>query len=211
MEAKKRALYTDVVAVLLVLLFITGVGGYLLYNVLRNSQLTEKDNTSWSIHVSWDLGDLKNLTDQFNQLQSGDPSAWGKKHEVKAIRMFAAGRDIPAVKERKYNNQFAQQDVQYIYTEINYYNAFYKLKDGEINIVVQYYNSDGSLLAENKRTAHPKKNWASALFVDKYGYEERGQWQPGNYTIKVFIEGDFAGEYPFEIYPNEAVKQTEML
>lgn len=212
MEIDKKTLYRDVSAIVLVLIFIVGVGGYLLHNVLVDAEEAENVKTSWNIDVSWSMDELKNmLADQVKLPQSGDTAALGKKHELKNVKLFAAGPKQPAVNERKYNDKFPQKNVQYIYTEISYKNAFYHLKDGEVNLVIQYYKPDGSLLAENKRTAHPKKEWATPLFTDKWGYEQPGQWQPGIYKIKVLIEGDLAGEYSFEIYQTGAVKPAELL
>lgn len=216
MRGNKKALYIDVIAILTVLVLLIGVGGYLLRNVLLSAQLVENTNipasSSWSFEVSWGLEDLKNLLPQsLNPFKSDDLSTPDRKYEVKNVKFFAAGPNIPAARERKYNDKFVRQEVQYIYAEVAYKNAFYKLKDSNMNVVIQYYRPDGSLLAENKRIGHPQKDWASALFIDKFGYEERGQWAPGQYKVKIFIEGDLAGEYFFEIMPNPDVKPGELL
>lgn len=128
----------------------------------------------------------------------GGPKTPAKKAEVKAVKIFEAGKEIPAVKARVYATQFSPQARQ-IYAEISYTNNNYQIADASVPLVIQYLGPSGQLLTEMKVTAQPKKEWASAIYTRGWGPETGGAWAPGTYTIKVSLDGESGGEFKFEI------------
>lgn len=207
----KKAVYLEVTAVLLVCILFVGIGAVLVRNVYLQAQnLDDPGKTAWSFEFSFSADDLKNLLPGETKPKK-ETTDQDKTFELKRIRVFAGGPKIPAAKDRLYQDKFSQPETQYVYVEINYRNAFYKQSDSELPIKVQYYAPDGRLLGENQRTAHPQKDWESALFIDKWGYEQPGQWQPGMYKAKVYFAETPAGEISFEILRQGNGKPGELL
>lgn len=121
-----------------------------------------------------------------------------KKAEVKTVKIFEAGKEIPAVKSRVYATQFTPQ-ARIIYVEIGYKNNNYQIADASVPLAIQYLGPSGQLLTEMKVTAQPKKDWASAIYTRGWGPETGGAWALGTYTIKVSLDGEPGGEFKFEI------------
>lgn len=206
----KKAVFLEATAVLLVCVLILGIGAVLVRNVYMQVQnLDDPGKAAWSFELSFSTDNLKELLPEQIKPKSETPNP-DKTHELKRIRVFAGGPKIPAQKDRLYQDKFSR-DIQYVYVEINYRNAFYKQSDSELPVKVQYYAPDGRLMGENQRTAHPQKDWESALFIDKWGYEQPGQWQPGIYTAKVYFGETPVGDVSFEILQQGSGKQGELL
>jgi hypothetical protein len=121
-----------------------------------------------------------------------------RKAEIKTIKFYEAGKEIPAVKSRSYATQFTRQ-ARMIYVEISYKNNNYKVTDATLPVILQYYDPSGRMMTELKAAAQPKKDWASAIYTRGWGPVEGTPWQAGTYTVKVILDGEAAGEAKFDI------------
>lgn len=120
-----------------------------------------------------------------------------KKAEVKGVKFYEAAREGAPANQRVYNTRFSRP--RYIFTEISYKNNSHQVADAEIPLTIRYHDPSGQVAAELKRSAQPKKEWASAVFATGWGPAAPAQWQPGQYTIKVYVEGDFIGDFNFTV------------
>ena len=120
-----------------------------------------------------------------------------KKAEVKGVKFYEAPREGVPANQRSYNTRFSRP--RYIFTEISYKNNSHQVADAEIPLIIRYHDPAGQMVGEIRRTAQPKKEWASALFASGWGPAAPAQWQPGQYTVKLYVEGDFIGDFTFTI------------
>lgn len=130
--------------------------------------------------------------------QAKQPAAENKKGEVTTVRFFEAGRDIPQPQSRRYADQFSRQ-ARNIYIEIAYKNNGYKIADASVPLEIRCLDSTGQAVAELKKTASPKKEWATAVYTTALGASETATWRSGPYTVKIFFDGDYIGDYKFSV------------
>ncbi len=203
MKDNRKGVITEAIVILFVLVLLITTGGFLVGNVVANVRSLNTAKTDSILEI----GSIEKMLQEISDKVAGErkpvlqpremnPSAAGKKAEVKLVRFFEAGKDIPAPKERVYGNQFAPQS-RYIYTEINYKNSNYQVADAEIRVTIQYYNAKNEMIAERRGTARPKKEWPSAFFI--VGWGEPGQWRADQYMVRVILDGQPVGDYRFSI------------
>ena len=218
-ETGKGSKLTDAIVIFLFTVFLIG-GGYYSWRAVQTLSAMDFGKTDVTVELQqWEKSLANMIEDVVNSLKakstgittpatpaatpSVTPSAPAskeavKKAELKNIKLYEAGKEIPAVKARSYNTQFSRQ-ARLIYVEISYKNNNYKISDSVLPVTLQYYGPSGQMLAELKATAQPKKDWASAIYTRGWGPAEGTPWQAGTYIVKVILEGEAAGETKFEI------------
>lgn len=223
MDNNRSGIIKELVAIVVVIALLLTAGGFLVRNVvvslrsLDDPQIAREldggglEKTFRSIDIEKTLRELagkllpaKDKQPAPAQPQTAAPAgeakppAAGKKGEITAVRFFEAGQTPPALAQRTYAGEFSPR-ARIIYTEIAYKNNSYKIADAAIPLVLRYIDPAGRQVAEIKKTAQPKKDWASARFTTGVGAAEIGPWQAGRYTVKLYFDGDHIGDYTFII------------
>lgn len=203
---------TDAIVIALFIAFLIG-GGYYAWRAAVALSALDFGKTDVTVELQkWEKSVTNKIEDLIDGLNSKPaepiksaavPPASGskdpmKKAELKTIKLYEAGKEIPAVKARSYATQFTRQ-ARLIYVEISYKNNNYKIADSTLPVTLQYYGPSGQLLTELKATAQPKKDWASAIYTRGWGPAEGAAWQAGTYTVKVILDGETAGDVKFDI------------
>ena len=206
---------SDAIVIMLFIAFLLG-GGYYSLRALQNLSAMDFGKTDMTVELQqWEkllanrindaVDNLKAKTEELTTpaVPAATPATSGlkesvKKAELKNIKLYEAGKEIPAVKARSYSAQFSRQ-ARLVYVEISYKNNNYKISDSVLPVTIQYYGPSGQILAELKATAQPKKDWASAIYTRGWGPPEGTPWQAGTYIVKVILDGETAGETKFDI------------
>ena len=203
---------TDAIVIALFIAFLIG-GGYYASRAVVSLSALDFGKTDVTVELQkWEKSVTNKIEELFDSLNSKpaepvkpatvSPASGSKelvkKAELKTIKFYEAGKEIPAVKVRSYATQFTRQ-ARLIYVEISYKNNNYKIADSTLPVTLQYYDPSGQLLAELKATAQPKKDWASAIYTRGWGPAEGAPWQAGTYTVKVILDGETVGEAKFDI------------
>jgi hypothetical protein len=212
MDGNRQPIMKELVAVVLVVALLLTVGGCLVGNVV--SSLRALDTAE--AEPAPGLGDIeKSLQSWIDGLfpqkkatppaqpaappaDGSKPKAGAAKAEIQKVRFFEAGKEVPALKDRDYDDAFDRK-ARHIYCEVVYKNNGYKVADSEFPVVVQAYNAAGKMIGERKGTLKPRKEWATANFTANWGNDDPGFWQPGRYTVKIAFEGVQVGEYGFRV------------
>lgn len=126
------------------------------------------------------------------------PAAETQKSAVTSVRFFEAGKDIPQPKARQYAVKFDRQ-ARNILVEIAYKNSSYNIADATIPLEIRCLGPAGQAVGELKTTARPKKEWATAVYSNILAAAPAGGWPAGQYTVTVFFDGDYIGDYKFAI------------
>jgi hypothetical protein len=215
LSSNRAAILKEIIAIVLVAAVLLATAGFLIRQVVVAVQaLDEADMTDDASGAAFEKA-LRELADKILTAVNRQPSppppptapgssqkppiAAGKKGEVTTVRFFEAGREIPALKDRRYTSQFSHQ-ASYIYTEIVYRNNGYKIADATIPLIIECLAPDGRKVAELRKTLLPKKDWATAVFAARLGPTDvGGSWQRGPYTFKIYFDGDYIGDYQIVI------------
>jgi hypothetical protein len=128
---------------------------------------------------------------------AGQAAPAAQKGEVTAVRFFAADK-LPPLAERRYADQFTRPSGN-IYIQISFKNNSHKIADASIPLIIRHIDPAGRMAAEIKKTAEPKKEWASASFATALTAYKPGAWPAGRHTVKILFDGEPAGEYSFTI------------
>lgn len=217
MEGNRRAIAREIVVVLVVIALVLTTGGYLIGNVAAGLRALGEEQTAGEASPGPLFADLeqklRELSGRFFPDQKApepqkppatkapEPPAPGTQArqfaEVKQVRFFEGGSDIPASKDRQYRARFSPQS-RYIYAELNYKNVNHKVRDAEFAVMFQYLDDNGRLIASPAGKARPKKEWESASYAIGWGGSS-GAWRTGTYTVRVIVAGEFVGEYRFAV------------
>jgi len=162
----------------------------------------EIDNLGKSITESVDKFMSGNKTDGPKSTPAGNPKApapaTGKILEVRSVKFFEAGKDVPALRSRTYNTQFSPQS-RIIYTEIYYKHNNFKVSESKVPVNIQIFNASGQRVYNFDGFAQPKIDWDTAAYTRGWSPPDSGVWPIGIYTVKVTAEEQPIGEYKFEI------------
>jgi ankyrin repeat protein len=64
----------------------------------------------------------------------------------------------------------------------------------------QYYYPDGKLMGEVESDFTVYPEWYNSWRYHGYGWNDPGHWPIGTYTVKILVDGAYAGEKQFSIY-----------
>ncbi len=214
MNDNRAAITKELVAILLIVVMLLGIGGLLVRNVVVAVRALDGPNPP---AAAGDLGLADAVENALRDLaakllpsgQKTPPAAApqpapakppvpaAQKGPVTAVRFFA-GDKLPPVQDRRYADQFTRSAGN-IYLEISFNNKYHTINDASIPIVIQHYDPAGRMVAESKKTAQPKKEWKSAKFATILDTYKPGAWPNGRHTVKLIFDGEQAGEYSFTI------------
>ncbi len=225
MDNNRAAIMKELVVIIVVVALLAAAAGFLIRNVVVAVRSLDGMETSADFNFSLDVGDFEKA---FRDLaakylpaeskktpaapappaaapqpaapagQAKQPAAENKKGEVTTVRFFEAGKDVPQPQARRYAVQFSRQ-ARNIYFEIAYKNNGFRVADAIIPLEIRCIDTAGQTVAELKTAAKPKKEWATAVYTNVLGPPATGAWSSGQYTVKVFFDGDPIGDYKFTI------------
>lgn len=127
-----------------------------------------------------------------------EPKAAAKKVELTTVSFFEGDKTAPPMKDRIYTSYFNAQ-ARYIYTEVVMKNNYYKISDTTVAVSVEYYDAAGQRMIERKLNGEVKKEWNKPSYTAGFGLPEPGIWKPGQYTVRVYLDGELVGTYGFTV------------
>ena len=68
------------------------------------------------------------------------------------------------------------------------------------NLIAHYYYPDGTLMGEIKSSFQTDPRWDSLSLTRAWGWEEAGNWTPGDYRVEIHIENEQHITQTFTIY-----------
>jgi len=119
------------------------------------------------------------------------------------IQFFEMGEDSIEKPNRIYTDSFNISESRYIACELNVINEYYDMYDKQYKIVYKYYYPDGELFGEIDDNVNFLSDWSTAWYHNSWGFSEPGNWEGGEYTVKVYIDGSYFGEDKFKMINDE--------
>jgi hypothetical protein len=123
-----------------------------------------------------------------------------REFELEELNFFEAGYNLPDREDYRYKTYFDKYDSRYIYTEIVVRNNLYEIRTQTHELEFEYYNPDGSLRGRIKADYTIDKDWKTSWISRGWGWDERGNWPVGTYTVEVYSDDKFIGDGQFTIY-----------
>lgn len=107
-----------------------------------------------------------------------------------SLKFFESGIDTPQKELRFYNMWFPKEKTRYIHYELTVRNQLYKERDQKLQVIVRYYNPDGSHRATNLPydwiiKSETEETWLTG----GRGSDKPGTWDHGDYRMVIFING----------------------
>lgn len=126
---------------------------------------------------------------------------------VENIRFIEGPYDLPDG-PHNYADSFSNNSTRYVYSQVDYSNKLYGVREHTVNITWKYYYPDGELMGEIEDQVTVYSEWPSSWVINGWGWNESGNWPIGTYTVKIFVEGSFAAEDKFSIYGDGSSEQA---
>lgn len=82
---------------------------------------------------------------------------------------------------------FPRSTTTYVYAQTELKNLLQGVRDQDYALTYKYLRGDGRQLSEFTINTTIKKEWETALFDGKAGWDEPGHWKPGKYRIEMWI------------------------
>lgn len=115
------------------------------------------------------------------------------------IRFYEGGPSNFPKKDRRFTTEFSRKTSRFIYCQVDMGNGLWQEKNRPYTFVWQYINPNGSLLAEISMPFTVRKEWETAWVSQSWGWNEPGNWPPGDYTVIIVVDGRLFGKETFSI------------
>jgi len=115
------------------------------------------------------------------------------------VRFFESGYNMTQYDQRVYLQRFDHKLSRYINWELNLQHLSADLRKDFIVHVI-YYKPDGNELMRQTKHSYAKEGWESSRHSLGWGWDEPGNWVPGNYHAVFSVAGKKVAEGDFEIY-----------
>lgn len=122
------------------------------------------------------------------------------KIEITSIKFFEAGSNSLPLGQRKYTTRFPKDTTHYIYTEISYKNKLFHVKESTNRVMLHYTDMKGASQDPLTGVIAVEIDDSDGIYARGLGYTVPGKWQPGAYTVSVFIDDIEVGKARFEIF-----------
>jgi serine/threonine protein kinase len=133
----------------------------------------------------------------FKGRNQAQPALNVKKYTLTKVRFFESGYKLP--RKRYYKTRFKRMDTRYINTQIWFTNKYYRIKDSKLNIIFKYYDSENNLVCTINRSVKVMKGNANQTWAIGYGHKAGGYYWPGKYTVKIYFNKKYVGQYFFTV------------
>ncbi|MCW9080589.1 MAG: caspase family protein [Colwellia sp.] len=130
---------------------------------------------------------------------------------LSSIKFFESDDDAPDSKDREFSNNFEVTKARKIWTEVKIKNFRYKEQAHEHDVKWVYYKANGEIDTTLKSKFNVKAQWQNAWTQKGWGYDKPGNWSPGTYKVKVFIDDKEVAEDSFTMsHINEDYEFTSL-
>ena len=109
-------------------------------------------------------------------------------------------RDKGYMYPNNYRARLEQEATRYVNIELCLHNLLYEQRDQKFQLLVRYYNPDGSLAWEDRREEALPSGDEDFYETTGCGWREPGKWANGTYQTEIFIDGVKIAEKPFSIF-----------
>ena len=121
------------------------------------------------------------------------------KAVVTEVNFYEGERSGVPYEKREYRERFAGSDSRFIYWELNLkHPAPGHRRDFAVDAV--WYGPDGSEFARQTLNTYMDGTWTNSYHPFGQGWDEPGQWKPGNYIVELFYRGQKIAISAFEIF-----------
>ncbi|MFQ6069998.1 MAG: hypothetical protein ACE5LC_05665 [Candidatus Aminicenantales bacterium] len=124
-----------------------------------------------------------------------------------SLRFFEGGSTAPPRENRSYTTNFPLSTTRYVYYEVYFRNPYYQVSEHTYHLKARYYREDGSLEGEPEMSYTVPSDWDESYLWHGWGYGDPGNWDPGTYSVELFIDGVRVGKRQFTVY-DDSYRQT---
>ncbi|MCX6173551.1 MAG: hypothetical protein NTZ27_02220 [Ignavibacteriales bacterium] len=114
----------------------------------------------------------------------------------KSLRFFE--NPIVAVEQDKriYSTTFSKSKARYIRYEVYVDNLLYNISDNQITLNATYYNGNNEIVGQPVLNFNIPMSWSAGYLHHGWGWDEPGNWKPGNYKVEIrYLNDLFAVSY----------------
>jgi serine/threonine protein kinase len=114
------------------------------------------------------------------------------------IKFFNGGTDAPGYGQRRYQYQFDTRSTKYIYVEVNFSHSQPKER---VNFSIHAIILNGSGVKVNERSwdSYIEPTWSNSYHTMGFGADRVRNWEKGNYTMQIQINGRLIGSQNFAV------------
>lgn len=112
---------------------------------------------------------------------------------------FGDGSLLSHEQEQRYAREFVRETSRFIYCRVDVQSKLWQTRDRSYSFVWKYINPDDSLRGEVSLPFTVRKEWRTAWVSHSWGWDNPGNWPPGDYRVVVLLDGRPFGEGAFTI------------
>lgn len=128
------------------------------------------------------------------------PSINAAEFTFDKTNFYEGGKSTLDYNKRVYKDRFPQSTTRYVYSEVNFKNLLYGVRNHSHIVKFRYLKPDGSLFWEHKVNMTAKSSWSTFYQSSGCGWQTPGKWSVGTYTVEVWVDGEFLTKAYFSIY-----------
>jgi len=141
------------------------------------------DNASWSHNAE---SGFRGFAKVYGILSYEQPSTLSSiETKVTGLRFFEAGHDVPSMENRQFSSAFLKSSSRYIFYQLSLEHLA-PAERLDFTLTIRYYKPDGSLFGEFNQNSYIDRGWTQSHHYSGFGWPDPGNWETGQYTVKVF-------------------------
>jgi hypothetical protein len=114
------------------------------------------------------------------------------------IKFFAAGKDVPADNNRKYQSQFDNRTTRFVYAQADFSHPRPKERI-DFPLEFKLLGPSGSQVKQVVFNSHVETTWDNSYTYVGFGEDRVRNWEKGRYTVEVLMNGKSVGSQSFVI------------